>query len=299
MLFIFLAATTLFLARINASGARNNVDQVTTSALAQAKEALIGRAASNINRPGSLPCPDTNDNGTAPLFVGAGNQCPSYLGRLPWKTLDLPEPLDGNGDTLWYAFSPGLRDSSVAQPINSVKTLELTFDNAPNVAAIIFSPGSPLESQSGRRSVDVADYLDGSNKDGNSNYVSGPPSANFNDKALVITREELFRTVNQRVLADVRGSDMAPLPLSEGLRYYHIIHGFFPWADTDGDGIENVGETDGTLPFNALNLKGWLNSNGWLQLIAYKRINAGLISIAIAGSSKTLDVIPCPSSPCP
>ena len=31
------------------------------------KEALIGRAAADINRPGSLPCPDVNDDGIAEL----------------------------------------------------------------------------------------------------------------------------------------------------------------------------------------------------------------------------------------
>src|SRR5215813_8083879 len=60
-------------------------DKKTAAALKQARDALIGRAAADQTIPGSLPCPDTDDDGSAELF--AGNQCPAYLGRLPWRTL--------------------------------------------------------------------------------------------------------------------------------------------------------------------------------------------------------------------
>src|ERR1700675_860066 len=97
-LFSFLSSSRLGLER----------DQKTTAALAQAKDALIGRAASDNNRPGSLPCPDTNNDGSAELFVG--NNCPSYIGRLPWRTLGLPDLRDSSGERLWYALSSTLRD---------------------------------------------------------------------------------------------------------------------------------------------------------------------------------------------
>src|SRR5258706_14542187 len=51
-------------------------DKVTAAALAQASTALIGRAAADANRPGSLPCPDTNNDGIAEIF--SGSDCPSY-----------------------------------------------------------------------------------------------------------------------------------------------------------------------------------------------------------------------------
>jgi len=41
----------------------------TRNALEQARQALIGRAVADATRPGSLPCPDTNDDGSADLFV--------------------------------------------------------------------------------------------------------------------------------------------------------------------------------------------------------------------------------------
>ena len=133
MLIFFLAATTWVLAQRNVAGVRNELDKSTASALAQAKDALIGRAATDNNRPGSLPCPDVDNDGVADSNFG---NCIDYIGRLPWKTLDLPELLDGNGDRLWYALSAKLRDNPAAQPINPLQVLQLTLDGAPNIAAI-------------------------------------------------------------------------------------------------------------------------------------------------------------------
>ena len=92
-------------------------DQKTTDALARAKEALIGYAIRRGDplaagpRPGEFPCPDTKlptdinygtENGTC---GGAG----VALGRLPWRTLGIPEPKDANGETLWYAVGNTFR----------------------------------------------------------------------------------------------------------------------------------------------------------------------------------------------
>jgi len=300
MLFIFLAATTWILGQSSGTSARNQRDKATATAMAQAKEALIGRAATDANRPGSLPCPDVDNDGVAD---GVGGNCTSYVGRFPWKTLDLPELLDGNGDRLWYALSPGLRDNAAAQPINPQKALELTLDGALNIAAIVFSPGAPLVNQNGRPSNAVADYLDGNNNDGDNAYISGLPSATFNDKALAITRDDIFRTVNQRVLAEIRGpDDNAPGSPQWGLRRYYADNATFPWADSGIDGNGDPGTATGKLPYNDFSINpaslvNWLNPNAWLPLVTYQRLSAGTARITI-GTSK-LDVIPCPSSPCP
>lgn len=309
MLLVFLAGASWMLAQSGSIEGRNQIDKTTASAMAQAKEALIGRSATDGNRPGSLPCPDLNNDGVAELFAGVN--CPAYVGRLPWKTLDLPELLDGNGDRLWYALSSGLRDNAAAQPINAATVLQITLDGSPpNIAAIIFSSGLPLASQTGRPSNAVADYLDGSNNDGDNAYVSGPTSPTFNDKALLITREDLFRTVNQRVLAEIRGpDDNTPSAPSYGLRRYHADNATFPWADSGSDGYGDAGTTSGNLPYNDLKLPTlpppppslppytWLNPNGWLPLVTYQRLSASSARIAIGSS--LLDIVPCPSSPCP
>lgn len=303
MLFIFLAATSWVLGRGEAIGARNQLDKATAAAMAQAKEALIGRAATDQNRPGSLPCPDTNNDGGVPLLVG--NHCPSYIGRLPWKYLRVGDLRDSAGERLWYALTPALRDDNSAQPINPQRPLELTLDGRPNIAAIIFAPGAPAANQSGRSSNAAADYLDEANHAyPNSAYISGPPSPTFNDKALAITRDDIFRTVSQRVLAEIRGpDDNAAGPPTYGLRRYWAAYSTFPWADSGSDGVGDVGTTSGKLPYNELMINPvsvvWLSANGWLPLITYQRLSPNLARLGIIGSNQTIDVIPCPASPCP
>ena len=51
-----IAAITVFVSSLNATGIRTEQERKTTSALALAKLALIGRAASDDDRPGSLRC---------------------------------------------------------------------------------------------------------------------------------------------------------------------------------------------------------------------------------------------------
>src|SRR3954464_2875203 len=86
--------------------------RTTERALAQAREALLAYAADRpINTtvgPGYLPCPDLDNDGWAEPTCGSlsgdsGQQ--ERLGRLPWKTLGLPDLRDGDGERLWYAVS--------------------------------------------------------------------------------------------------------------------------------------------------------------------------------------------------
>ncbi len=89
-------------------------DKVTAAALEKAKAALIGYAVSVAidgtgvaTRPGDLPCPDLNDSGASGATCGnaAGTNPASRIGRLPWRTLGLPDLRDGDGERLWYAVS--------------------------------------------------------------------------------------------------------------------------------------------------------------------------------------------------
>ena len=85
----------------------------TAAALAEAKEALISYALSSENaggataRPGNFPCPDTDvPSPTNPNYgIGESSCAAGAIGRLPWKTLGLPELLDEEGEPLWYALS--------------------------------------------------------------------------------------------------------------------------------------------------------------------------------------------------
>lgn len=266
-----MAAVYLFVKQLSADQLKMSRDQNSETTLAQAKEALIGRAVTDDNRPGSLPCPDLITNipgnnvpgdGKADMLVG--NHCPSYVGWLPWRTLGLPDLRDGSGERLWYALSPSLRDDDSAQPINSSTSGELTVGTTSQIAAIVFAPGPPLPGQS-RPSNTVADYLDGSNSDGDSNYLAGPSSDGFNDRLILISRDELFRAVARRVAAEIRGGPSTGL-----LRHYAENHEY-PWAAAANNGIPTASPPtqNGFVPYSALTLPSWLAGNNWFDHIAY------------------------------
>lgn len=179
--------------------------------MAQAKEALIARAVNDANRPGSLPCPDRLTNsaamnnvpgdGRADLFTLS--RCPTYVGWLPWATLELPATFDGSGNRLWYVLAPGLRDDDSAQPINSNTPTGLQLDDTTEIAALVIAGGPPLAGQR-RPSAAPGDHLDAANGDGDDHrYVSRSSAPGFNDRILALTGRELMAAVGKRVAAEV------------------------------------------------------------------------------------------------
>lgn len=91
--------------------------QRTALALAKAKEALIAYAVAVqpdtvAKRPGDLPCPDLDNDGHAELTCATAAR---RLGRLPWRTLGLPDLRDADGERLWYALSTRFQRTTVNQ----------------------------------------------------------------------------------------------------------------------------------------------------------------------------------------
>ena len=91
--------------------------QRTALALGAAHDALIAYAVSvqpdtYAKRPGDLPCPDLDNDGDAELTCSSAAQ---RIGRLPWKTLRLPDLRDGDGERLWYALSVNFKRSTYNQ----------------------------------------------------------------------------------------------------------------------------------------------------------------------------------------
>jgi len=250
-LLLLMLLFTLTLSSILVSGlSRSNLEaqrrNKTATALAQAKEALIGRAVIDMERPGSLPCPDFTGDGKA-----VNGSCSVTVGRLPWKTLDLPDLRDGDGNHLWYVLSAELRDNDTSPPINPMQALSLTLDGATNIAAIVFSAGPPLAGQNGRPSNSTDDYLDSTNKSGGP-YISGPDSTTFNDKTIAISRDQLFGVVNRMVLGR----------FTTGLqKYYAANTDLYP---PDGANLET------TLASHLdTETKDMLNENGWYTITTY------------------------------
>ncbi|HSC94842.1 MAG TPA: hypothetical protein VLC73_07725 [Burkholderiales bacterium] len=244
---------------------RRNRD--TAAALAQAKQALIGRAVSDDTRPGSLPCPDTDDDGSADLF--AGTECPSYIGRLPWKTLGLPDLRDNSGERLWYALSNNFRDDMAAGPLNSDTKGNRTVHNqstavtiTAEAVALIFAPGVTLAGQvrdavaalcpttatTMPRNQCAANYLDATGGANNAQaggigpFISAQASGTFNDRVFIITTSELMPPVEQRVAREMRTILQSYKARTSCCNNFGGTTGCYPWADLSN------GESDAYPP---------------------------------------------------
>lgn len=180
---LFLVAVLASLAALG-RGAFNGAaerQRITERALAQAREALIAYAAERpidaAVGPGYLPCPDADDDGWAETtcgslsgHLGQGER----LGRLPWKTLGLPDLRDGSGERLWYAVSTrhkGLLNCAASgecrdmSPAAALGTITLRGANGGMIydgtlgdpgraaeggaAAVVIAPGEPLTRDDG------------------------------------------------------------------------------------------------------------------------------------------------------
>jgi len=303
----------LFLAGVSAatiyhfSGARQRVEseKQTVAALAQARDALIGYAAS-INttgapgpRPGDLPCPSTAllADGT-PSGIATAPCNNLAIGYLPWRTLGLPPLRDGSGELLWYAVSAGFKNNPrSAAPLNSDTAGEFTVTGttaATGVIAIVFAPGEALGSLGQNRTLlqnascattgttiprvrCAANYLDGGNSDGNTSFSSSPEShipeavnPSFNDRLMLLTANEFFPAIENRVARDIRAA----------LSDYYTSNNYYPYAATlTGSacisGNFPAGNYRGRLPTGGctdlatLTLPTWVTNNRWDEVTVY------------------------------
>lgn len=227
ILVLGLAATLV--ESLNSTTFRNERQARTAAALAQARDALIGYAITyGDTHPGEvhgyLPCPDvdgSNGEGSSPL-TACGTRDVSMLGRLPWKTLDLPALRDGNGECLWYAVSGTYKNNPKTGLMNwdtngllqayaaDGATLLTPADN--QAIAVIIAPGAARNGQarsdssaSCGGSYTASAYLDNDTAHGIDNaniaagrFVQGSAGGDVNDQMLFITRQELWAAMQKR-----------------------------------------------------------------------------------------------------
>ena len=286
---VAVAAMLLVYGSTTAVGRALKAEAKTRAALEYARQALVGRAIGDASRPGSLPCPDLDDDGSAELFVGSA--CPSYIGRLPWRTLGVGDLRDEAGERLWYALAPAFRDHPGAPPINSDTRGTLTVQSSESVAltheavALVFAPGPALAGQlrdenpaqcasTGKhvaRTRCAANYLDGvgslSNAAGGP-YIAAISGATFNDKLVVIGTPDFMPLVEQRIALEARNALLAYRAASACACY--------PWADGGADGKADTGTSRGRMPVAAAPhawppgmLPPYFASNQWARLIHY------------------------------
>ncbi len=283
LLFVIgIVSTLLVLHSLNSNSIRIERDKKTAAVMAEAKAALIGwsvaRGEVGSQRPGELPCPDNDAPGTAGYGFEDGACVAGKVGRLPWKTLGIQEPLDGDGEVLWYAVDGAFRIrwgvvAATNQPINSdTKATIQVFDtggarltNPDNgAAAVIFSAGAPLEGQS--RGQDIAacavtgtniqqnecpsNYLEAfgglNNAVNQGPYIAAARSNQFNDKLIFIAGSDLLSLVESRVAKEIQ----------KRLRDYKLVNDFYPYPtkfddpdclDVGRDGELTTCQSDNTV----------------------------------------------------
>lgn len=294
---VFGALFYTFVSPANSAAER---EKITNAALAQARDALIGYASAQKftgsgERPGDLPCPDRNDNGSAD--DGNCNTIDKRIGRLPWKTLGIPDLRDGWGERLWYAISVNFKDNQRIGVLNSDTPGEYKVTgvtSADNVLAIVFAAGPPLGLQirssataacvttgtTIARNLCADNYLDGDNANGDTSFTTALPTDTFNDKLMLITSDVLFPAVTMRVARETRTFLQA--------YFDNPLAGYYPFASDYSDSTFNctpgllkgripnlIGGDLATSPCALLNWSGtvsippWYTANNWHQLVFY------------------------------
>jgi hypothetical protein len=306
------------------SRAAELADDHTADVFADVKAALIGYAArqgvfqcadpgnaaactAELNassKLGELPCPDTNNDGVAEAACAT-----ERLGRVPWKTLGIPEPRDNAGEILWYAVSLRFLNNA-SNPIvtvgNYVTSGALNSstpgdvivrgpDGTPTTSsaiAVIFSPGAVLGGQDRNPNVSAtctpgqpnlarnlcsANYLESfgttNNAASGGPFIAGTPGNGFNDRLVVVSAAELMPILEMRL-----GKEMQALLLQYK---YNSVCQCYPWADSwsYSGGIADVGVNRGRLPSSAEpddwgtgtipKFPGWLKDNDWHNQVYY------------------------------
>jgi len=282
-LFLVLAAfSTIIVTLLSKADLEAQKLNMTFEALAQAKEALIGYAASvqlNPGRPGDLPCPDNHPLGDPqegnPSAPCNGNS----LGRLPWKKLGLPDLRDGSGERLWYAVSVNFKNSSrtaCTSPgqvgcLNSDTPGTITVrDSNGNIInngtdstgaiAVVIAPGESLTRQDSisqtRSSADAnvaVNFLDVGNGEDNSSFINRNADGFING----IVRDAANNVVvNDRILAITANNLMPALEQRVAGEVLKCLteyssklqnHGRYPWpvALNPGAALDFTNDTSG------------------------------------------------------
>jgi len=209
-------------------------DKITAAALAQARDALLGYAITYAeshpgNVQGYLPCPDKS--GTALGGEGAAEgHCSakniSAIGRLPWKTLDIPVLRGGDNECLWYAVSGTYKynpktdlmdwDTSGQLQVYAYDGTTLLTSANNQAVAVILAPGTtaPGQDRSGNAApictgnYTASNYLDAAGKINNANVSNtagansqfriGDPTLNTSDHLVYITKQDIWNAIKKR-----------------------------------------------------------------------------------------------------
>ena len=217
LVLLVLAGSYAFYRTANVSNLASGRDGSLSANMAQAKDALIAYAVTDDQRLGRLLCPDLVGDGISPTL--SRNDCESYAGWLPWKTLDLANGVDDHGTPLRYVALRWFGGDRITPPINS-DTLSATqlADALISQATLPTMPqgllflDTPAGSGANDLSNDIVALviaprgkLDSRNADGDNYYFTGQSDhEDDNDFIMPVTRQELMAAVEKRVANEVK-----------------------------------------------------------------------------------------------
>lgn len=264
-------------------------EPATEDAFAQAKAALIGYAATYRDThpnesPGYLPCPDTNNDGEAE--GNCGNAGESMIGRLPYKTLGLPDLRAADGECLWYIVSGSHKNNPKSAPLNWDTRAQIRIQDSTGAAltdpgdsqggavAVLIAPGAPLAGQtrpsgnlrcSGDASNSLTGYLDGNYAAataGTLTVTAGQPRSTVNNDRLAwIGARELFAPIARR--NDLPGTLLTQLTAclnfttTAHIPATHKLAAGSKWV-ADSAGLDEVRAALG-CPLDAPGMAAWTN----------------------------------------
>ena len=227
MLISLFAATMLWGVDVSGLGQRIRQAQVdaTRQALVEARQALIAYAMTYDLDPdhtgnpriGLMPCPDDDNDGSSELNCGSSDEL--AIGRLPFRTIAVPQLRDGDGDCLWYVVAGRRKNNPDSnQPLNWDTPGQfdlvghagnaLTGGSGPRAVAVVIAPHGPLagiqranDDHACRGGSDATAEVAGFVESLAANPVSTPVTvtegqfadAANNDAVVWITSDEVFR----------------------------------------------------------------------------------------------------------
>lgn len=198
LVMLLLAGGYAFYRSSNLGDAQNQERDTAMQRLARAKEAVIAHAVNDATRPGRLLCPDLIGDGVSQQLLSR-DDCDSYGGWLPWKSLDLSENTDTQGGNFRYHLSPAFGGQNPTVILNSETATTLRLDvpagsNSNDIAAVIIATrGAP-----DARNADGNDYFY------NHDRTNELGTLEDNDIVIAITRQELMAAVEQRIANELR-----------------------------------------------------------------------------------------------
>lgn len=317
-----LGMAAFWMSALSTSALKTARQEITSLALARAKEALIAYAVSseNVNggatpaRPGNFPCPDTDAPGSAG-YGDANELCAAgAIGRLPWKTLGLPELLDEAGEPLWYAQSGNFRKTATVINSDSKGTLQvydrdgstLLTPAGSEAVAIVFATGAIAGNQqrnTATQKTTATNYLDSANGRNNATlngpFIAADSSDSFNDRLLVIRTRDFMPIIEKRIAQELKTI----------LENYRAENGVYPYpapfatCKSLSNCISNTALCRGRLPATALPVdwngsyalpfaaggSSWFVTNLWYRAIYYSA-GTGRLASSPSGCNAVLNV---------